>query len=168
MRSSRLNLSTHPALRRSPSLAGFGLFNGLQALAELERSMGQSTRSTAPELRFRPIHGEAEGPDGNTVQNTEPVGWVSTVEVPGADVEDLHLDVKDRVLTVSLKRAVDPPEGKRALRRERRALRLSRRIELPEDIDTEGIVATLKDGVLTLRLPRRAPTQARTIPVLAA
>ena len=52
-------------------------------------------------------------------------------------------------------------------RSERRYGRFSRRFELPSDVDTEKITASLKEGVLEIRLPKteKAETEAKKISI---
>ena len=92
-------------------------------------------------------------------------GYQVTTELPGATQEDIKVDVHNGVLTISGERKVAVPEGYRATRRERSPVKFSRSIRLPEDVDDGQIAATMKDGVLTLTLPKRPEVKPRAIPV---
>ena len=60
------------------------------------------------------------------------------------------------------------PEGLEALYAELRIPRYRRAFTLSRELDTSRIEANLKDGVLTVRMPKQAYAQARRIPVTAA
>ena len=81
-------------------------------------------------------------------------------EVPGLSAEDVKVDVEKNVLTLSGERKVEKEEKEGTFRRvERHYGSFSRSFSLPETVDTDGISADLKDGVLELRLPKKqAPT----------
>lgn len=88
-----------------------------------------------------------------------------TLEVPGFGEKDIEIALDRGLLSVSGKPSAASPEGYVAQRRERgvSAFRYTWRVRVP--IDPEGITATLKNGVLTVSLPKRAEARPRTIPV---
>ncbi len=92
-------------------------------------------------------------------------GYQVTTELPGATQENIKVDVHNGVLTISGERGVSVPEGYRATRRERSPVKFSRSLRLPEDVDDGNIAASMKDGVLTLALPKRPEVKPRQIPV---
>ena len=77
-------------------------------------------------------------------------------DLPGFDKEDIHVDVKDDVLTVSAEHKEDSGEKKdgKYLRRERgyRSYRRSFRVD---GLNQDDIRAQYKNGVLTLTLPKK-------------
>lgn len=92
--------------------------------------------------------------------------FVWKAHLPGLGQEDVELRLEDGVLQVEASRSVvAPAEGLQAVHRERQAYRLHRRWRLPDHVDPEGIEARLTDGVLTVRLPKRAEALPRRIPV---
>ncbi len=93
--------------------------------------------------------------------------WTVHALVPGLGPEDIEVSVKGDVLTISGRRTVEVPEGARALRRERPTLAFSRSLTLGADVDPDGITATVKHGVLRLRLPKRPERKPRMITVTA-
>jgi HSP20 family protein len=89
-------------------------------------------------------------------------------ELPGLAAEALELSVGEDWIELSAKRETSVPEGYTALRRERNSYELERRINLPKRIDGEKVEATLRDGVLTVTLPKHASVQPRQIAIKAA
>lgn len=79
-------------------------------------------------------------------------------DLPGVKQEDLDIQVDKDVLTI---------KGERKLEKkgERVAGAFSRSFTLPKTVDVEKIAATLKDGVLTVTLPKRPEAQPRQIKV---
>jgi HSP20 family protein len=72
------------------------------------------------------------------------------------------------VLTVTGERRADAPEGYSVHRQERLPARFSRGFQLPVKVDGAGITAALKDGVLTVTMPKAAESQPRQITVKSA
>jgi HSP20 family protein len=89
-------------------------------------------------------------------------------ELPGLRREELTLTAENGSITISGQRALEAPEGYRALRRERLPLKFTRTISFPKDLNLEAAEAKLEDGVLTLQIPRRAEAAPRQIPVKEA
>jgi HSP20 family protein len=79
-----------------------------------------------------------------------------TAELPGVDKKDIHVHVKDGVLTLeaqSLKQATEEKQGK-VIRQERRYGKYMRSFNLGADVQESDIKASFKDGVLTLEAPK--------------
>lgn len=89
-------------------------------------------------------------------------------ELPGLAPEALELSVGEDWIELASKREITVPEGYTALRRERGPYGFERRINLPKRIDGEKVEATLRDGILTVTLPKHASTQPRQIAIQAA
>lgn len=95
-------------------------------------------------------------------------GLVLMLEMPGVAAEDVDITLERRVLTVRGRGRQPEPEGLRAVHREYAPGDYERAFTLSEDVDESGIEASMKDGVLTLKLPRAAEARPRTIRVNAA
>jgi HSP20 family protein len=93
---------------------------------------------------------------------------VLKADIPGVTEKDLHLQLTQDVLTVSGERRVTAPEGYSAHRQERSPAKFSRSFTLPCQVNAEAISAALKDGVLTVTLPKAPESQPRQIAVKAA
>ena len=87
-------------------------------------------------------------------------------EVPGVRSEDLEVKLEDGVLTISAKRDRSQNEERNGYRRlERRYGSFCRSFSLPEDIHEDAVSADLKDGVLTIRVPKGEKARPRKIEV---
>jgi len=91
-----------------------------------------------------------------------------TADMPGVASEDIDIDLRDGVLTLS--GAVRPFEAavENDLLVEFEIGRYYRQFNLAESIDQGGIEASHKDGVLHLTLPKQEKAQPRRITVNAA
>ena len=99
------------------------------------------------------------------VAETDAEYWIAA-ELPGVSLEDVKLAIEDDVLTLS----VDKRPGSDGDRRnyhhiERRFGTFSRAFRLPKTVDREQVQATMKDGVLSIRLPKAEQARPRRIPV---
>lgn len=92
---------------------------------------------------------------------------VFSADIPGLTDKDFTLSLAQNVLTVQGERRVRAPEGFVAHRQERAGVRFSRSFALPCRVDSERTTATLKDGVLTITLPKAVEAQPRQITVNA-
>ncbi len=89
-----------------------------------------------------------------------------SVELPGMEKDDIDIEVKDNVLTISgeKKEERESEEGT-FYRRERRFGKFSRSINLPNDINIDDISAEYKNGVLMLTLPKTEEAKPKKITV---
>ena len=95
-------------------------------------------------------------------------GITLTADLPGVASERLNLQVDNNILSIEGEAVLDLPKGMQARYAEVRNPRYRRSFTLSSELDTAAIQANLKDGVLTLRLPRKAIYQPRKIPVQTA
>jgi len=88
-------------------------------------------------------------------------------EVPGLRQENLDILARGNELTIKGRR--EPLVGDKLTyhRQERGAGEFSRTITLPAEIDPARVEATLKDGVLNVRLPKAESAKPRKIVVKA-
>lgn len=92
-----------------------------------------------------------------------------TAELPGVAPEDVEVSVVGRRLTIRGERGAGTPgEGVRYHRRERTGGRFGRAVTLPFPVEGDQVAATLKDGVLTVTLPRAEADKPRRIAIEAA
>ena len=81
--------------------------------------------------------------------------FVLEAELPGFNKEDIHLDVKDGILTISAQHSTENEEKKDSyIRRERRYGSFSRSFDI-SGINADAIEASYTDGVLTLTMPKK-------------
>ncbi len=75
--------------------------------------------------------------------------------VPGMDKKDLHLEIKDDVLTISSEHKEEKQEEQDGYKRKEFSYSsFCRSFYLPEDVNNEKIGATYKDGILTVEIPK--------------
>jgi HSP20 family protein len=84
-----------------------------------------------------------------------------TAELPGVAKEDIHVHVKDGVLTLEAETNQEDREEKegRVIRQERRYGKYMRSFNLGQDIKEADIKASFKDGVLKLEAPKAVPVE---------
>jgi HSP20 family molecular chaperone IbpA len=92
-------------------------------------------------------------------------GITLLADMPGVPREQLELKVEGDALLIE--GGVQPltPEGLEAVYAEVRVPRYRRSFTLSRELDAARIEANLKDGVLTLRIPKQAHAQPRRIAV---
>jgi HSP20 family protein len=91
---------------------------------------------------------------------------VLLAELPGVKKEDLKLSVENGTLILSGTRGEQSiPENSRWLRNELWHGGFSRSIELPHDVNTEKISATLENGILRVQLPKAEAVRPREITI---
>jgi HSP20 family protein len=86
-------------------------------------------------------------------------------DMPGVSKERLRLQVDQDQLLVEGEVQLTMPEGMEALYADVRATHYSRSFALSRELDTDHIDASLKDGVLRLRIPKPAEVRPRKIEV---
>ncbi|MCC6746025.1 MAG: Hsp20/alpha crystallin family protein [Deltaproteobacteria bacterium] len=93
---------------------------------------------------------------------------VITAQVPGLSEKDIQLTANQDQLTLSGERKVAAPEGYSAHRQERGSVKFSRSFTFPCKVNPEKTAATVKDGLLTVKLAKAAEAKPRQISVKAA
>ena len=94
-----------------------------------------------------------------------PHGITLLADMPGVPREHLDIKVEGESLLIEGTVQTRMPEGLEAVHAEVRIPRYRRSFVLSRELDTAGIQAQLKDGVLSLHIPKKAHAQARKIPV---
>ena len=88
-------------------------------------------------------------------------------ELPGMKKEDIHVHIDGGVVSISAERKQEKEvkEGERVLRSERYFGKVSRSIQLGQEIDESKSIAKFTDGVLELVLPKKAAVQAKRLSI---
>ena len=83
--------------------------------------------------------------------------YTITVELPGVAEKDITLSAHDGVVTLKGEKKTEREEkGETWFFSERQYGSFSRTFRLPPDADEDKVAADLKDGVLTIRVPKKA------------
>lgn len=91
------------------------------------------------------------------------------IAVPGFVADEIEVSVKDDLLIVSGEtKSEEKKEDENTFYNEWRSNRFLRKLILPGKVEAEGVDATLKDGVLTLVLKKKAEIEAAKVAVKAA
>lgn len=88
-----------------------------------------------------------------------------SADMPGFQQENIKLRYENRTLTLSGERKQEENNKVRYHRSESFSGRFQRSFSLPTDIDVEKITAELKNGVLTVALPKHEMSKPRQITV---
>ncbi len=89
------------------------------------------------------------------------------MELPGVKSEQLDVSVVGNELTVKVDRPDTAQEGATYHRRERPVGRFTRLLRLPTEVDAARVEAELRNGVLTITLPKAEKAKPRRITVAA-
>jgi HSP20 family protein len=88
-----------------------------------------------------------------------------TALVPGMDAEDLDIEVLNNTVTIRGEFKTDGEDQKKYLVCELPSGRFSRVITLPTATDANKVEATIKNGVLTLHVPKAEADRPKSIKV---
>jgi HSP20 family molecular chaperone IbpA len=94
-------------------------------------------------------------------------GITIEADMPGVSRDRLTLQVDKDTLLVEGDAQIDMPAGMEALYADVRITHYRRSFTLSGELEPEKIEASLKDGVLTVRIPKRAELRPRKIEVQA-
>jgi HSP20 family protein len=105
---------------------------------------------------FSPALDMTEGPNGFTVRT----------ELPGLGEKDIDVSIASNVLTIrGEKKESSGKKDAKVYRRETWTGSFQRTLALPAAVDAEHIQAELKDGILTVTLPKREEARPKQISV---
>ena len=101
---------------------------------------------------LHPLHLEITETDDNLAVRAE---------VPGFSAQELRIDAEPSRLTISGKHEAREESKKgKTVYSERCGSEILRVVDLPAEIDTSKVIATLKDGILNLELPKTVRAKA--------
>jgi HSP20 family protein len=87
-------------------------------------------------------------------------------ELPGVKAEEVHVNVENNILTLTGERKFEKDEKREGFRRVERSYgTFTRSFALPNSIAGDQVQAELTDGVLTVKLPKKAEVQPKRIEV---
>jgi HSP20 family protein len=90
--------------------------------------------------------------------------WLVEAELPGVDRKDIDIELVGNELAITGE--IKERERAGILRRKtRRVGRFEFRVTLPDQVDQDKIEANVRDGVLTVRVPKAERAQRRRIEV---
>ena len=111
--------------------------------------------------RLMPSHATRPAADWSM----DATAYYLTLDVPGISQDALSIDTVDQHLRIAGRRSDSLPEGQTRLRQERPMGAWTTTWLLPRDANPDAISATLRDGVLTLAIPKREDARPRSIPI---
>jgi HSP20 family protein len=91
-------------------------------------------------------------------------------EMPGVSKKDLDISLEGDILTIKAEKKEEKEEGEKGTTnytRERHFGQYVRYISLPTRVDPDNITATLKKGLLEIRMPKAEAPKARQIEIKA-
>ena len=150
----------------------------------IKRENRDVTRSASPEhrldpfrmmdalLRWDPFRGDwgGGGPSLDFVPHFDVKetkdAYVINADLPGVKDEELDVSLSGNLLTISGKREEEHrEEGESYYAMERSHGSFARSFTMPDGVDAENVAADLKQGVLTLRIPKKPEAQPKRIAI---
>ena len=120
-------------------------------------STGVGQREREPDVVLRPPVDIYEDADGITLM----------ADMPGVSRDRLTIEVDKDMLTLEGDARIEMTAGMEALYADVRSTRYRRSFTLSGELETGQIDASLKDGVLSVRIPKRAEVRPRRIEIRA-
>jgi HSP20 family protein len=124
---------------------------------DVKQTGSSGVHQREPEVVLRPpvdIYEDAEG-------------IMLMADMPGVSRERLTIEVDKDMLVLEGDARIDMSEGMEALHADVRSTRYRRSFTLSGELETGQIDARLSDGVLSIRIPKRAEVRPRRIEVRA-
>jgi HSP20 family molecular chaperone IbpA len=128
---------------------------GTELQVQEKREVAKKEEATVPARSFVPETDIYETADALTV----------VMEMPGVDKANMDIEIADGVLSVSGKIDFSKYEKLQPVYSEYNIGHYHRKFSLPNQVDQEKIAAEVKDGVLTLTLPKAETAKPRKIAI---
>lgn len=125
-------------------------------MATRDKNAEQERRE--PEFTLRPVVDIFENDQGITM----------LADLPGVSNDRLNLQVDKDTLKITGDASIGATQGMEPLWAEIRSTRYERAFTLSTELDAENITAAMKNGVLTVKIPKRPEVQPRKIQVRVA
>lgn len=144
--------------------------NGSRPLMQLRDEMNRLTGNYFGTTPSQWVASQLAGPASFPALNVWECGeeLYAEAEVPGLKAEDLDISVVGSDLTIRGRRGAQLPEGSVAHRQERGSGEFTRVLRLPIEVDAAKVEASLKDGVLLIKLPKAESAKPKKIKVSPA
>ena len=143
------------------------MMNDFAPLLRLHNEMDRWVENFFEDAPAAPRPYGAAYPALNTWEDADNA-WIEA-ELPGLGLEDIEVLVNGGEVTIAGERKFgEPQDGTNWHRRERSHGRFSRTLTLPWDVDADKVHATLRDGVLTVQLPKAETAKPRKVKVQGA
>ena len=98
---------------------------------------------------------------------TEAGNLMFKAELPGFNTDDVEIDVHEKVLTLrGTKKTAERQEDAEVHFTEIRSGSFERKFTLPENVDTDEVQATFRNGVLSVRLPLVPESRPKKVRIL--
>lgn len=125
----------------------------------IDRNLSSMAPISAASSRITPQVDVRETPDA----------YVLDMDLPGVTENDVEINLKERILTISSVKDEKKEEEKTGdwLIRERKTMSFSRSFSLPQDIDEQNVSAEFDKGVLTINIPRKPEPKPLQISIKA-
>ena len=122
------------------------------------QGQGQLEQKQEPSLVLAPPADIFEDGDG--------IGIV--LDMPGVTKDRLTVKSDRNELIIEGEASIDMPAAMQSAYAEVRSARYRRSFVLTNELDTESVEASMKDGVLSIRIPKRAELKPRQIEIQTA
>lgn len=130
--------------------------------------------STSPETEGRAAsqgsaarnQSQALAPPADVFEDKD--GITILLDMPGVTRDRLTVRADRNGLEVEGDASIEMPEGMEAAYAEIRSLQYRRTFVLTSEFNTDAVEASMKDGVLTIRVPKRAELKPRQIEIQTA
>ena len=116
----------------------------------------------------RPMTFENQGQAQFRIDVKEDDGaYVVQAEIPGVKKEDINVTINGNQVAISteVKREREDKQGEKVLRSERYYGKVYRALSLAQDVDEASAKAKYNEGVLELRLPKKAAVTAKKLSI---
>ncbi|MBS1230220.1 MAG: heat shock protein Hsp20 [Proteobacteria bacterium] len=117
---------------------------------------------------MRPLRFDAAQPAQIKIDVSEDdKAYSVAAEIPGVKKEDIKVSIESNQVAISaeIKNEKTVGEGHKQLRSERYYGQVSRAFSLAQDVDEAGAEAKYQDGVLQLKLPKRAAARSKHLEI---
>ena len=129
--------------------------NAQELQVQQKREVEKKTEATMPARFFVPVTDILETPQALTV----------VLEMPGVDRNSIEANVEDDVVTIEGRIDFAKYEGMQPVYTEYNVGHYARSFQISNRVDQAKISAEMKDGVVTLVLPKAEQAKQRKIPV---
>jgi len=130
--------------------------------AEIARLQDQMTRWTS--RSEAPTYEAAFSPAVDVYE--EDKAFVVRAELAGLKPENVHVTVENDVLTIKGERKLENEQKREGYHRiERSYGTFTRSFSLPKTLDAEHLEAEMKDGVLAVRIPKKAAPEPKRVEI---